>query len=57
MTYPAGHDPEGKVAAAYGLIGMPTTVFISPAGQVAATRVGEMSRSQLAAAIEELFGP
>ncbi len=56
VTYPAGHDPGGKVAVAYGLIGMPTTVFISPTGQVVATQVGEMSRSQLAAAIEELFG-
>ncbi len=55
VTYPAGHDPEGKVAVAYGLIGMPTTVFISPTGQVVATQVGEMSRSQLATAIEELF--
>lgn len=56
VTYPAGHDPEGKVAAAYGLIGMPTTVFISPTGQVVATRTGEMTRSQLQHAIEDLFG-
>ncbi len=56
MTYPAGHDPEGKAAGAYGPIGMPTTVFISPTGQVAATRVGETSRSHLQAAIEELLG-
>ncbi len=55
VTYPSGHDPEGKVAAAYRLAGMPSTVFISPSGQLLATRSGEMSRSQLEEAIEMLF--
>ncbi len=55
VTYPSGHDPEGKVASAYRLLGMPSTVFISPSGKIVATRTGEMSRSQLEDAIRALF--
>ena len=56
VTYASGFDPEGKVAESYRLLGMPTTVFISPSGRVVATRRGEMSQRQLEAAIDELFG-
>ncbi|MDQ3680612.1 MAG: TlpA family protein disulfide reductase, partial [Actinomycetota bacterium] len=56
VTHPAGYDPDGKVAASFSLVGMPTTVFISSTGQVLATRTGEMSRTQLEKAIEDLFG-
>ncbi len=55
VTYPSGHDPEGKVASAYGLVGMPTTVFISASGQRVATRTGEMTRAELEEALERLF--
>jgi len=55
--YPSGYDPEGKVAAAYGLRGLPTTVFISGDGRILATRRGEMTRPELDRAIEELFHP
>lgn len=55
VAYPSGHDPEGKVASAYRLLGMPSTVFISPSGKVLATRTGEMSRSQLEDAIRSVF--
>ena len=55
VTYRSGSDPDGKVASAYGLRGMPSTVFVSAAGQVVATRTGELSRSELEDKIEELF--
>ena len=55
VTYPSGHDPEGKVASAYRLVGMPSTVFISSSGEILATRAGEMSRSQLEDAMRTLF--
>ncbi len=55
VTYPSGHDPEGKVAPAYRLLGMPSTVFISPSGKVVAVRTGEMSRPQLEDAIRTVF--
>lgn len=55
VSYPSGFDPKGSVARAYGLYGMPTTVFISTDGRILATRTGELTESQLSTAITELF--
>ena len=55
VTYPSGFDPDGQVADSYRLVGMPTTVFVSPSGRVVATRRGEMSERQLEATIDKLF--
>ena len=57
VTYPSGSDPDGKVAADYGLRGMPSTVFISSDGQIVASRTGELSRSELDGMIEKLLLP
>lgn len=57
VTFPAGYDPEGKVARAYGLRGMPTTVFISAGGRILERRNGEMSGAELRQAIDRHFGP
>lgn len=57
VTFPAGYDPEGKVARAYGLRGMPTTVFISAGGRILERRNGEMSGAELLQAIDRHFGP
>lgn len=54
VTYASGSDPDGKVAAAYRLIGMPSTVLVSADGHVVATHTGELSRSQLDGMIEKL---
>jgi cytochrome c biogenesis protein CcmG/thiol:disulfide interchange protein DsbE len=56
VSYPSGFDPHGSVAAAYGLFGMPTTLFISPEGRVLERRTGEMSERELEATIRRLFG-
>ncbi len=56
VRYPSGYDPEGRVAAAYGLFGMPTTIFISPEGRLLHRRTGEMPRQELEGTIERLFG-
>ncbi len=56
VTYSSGFDPEGKVAAGYGLFGMPTTVFISPDGAVVAQHTGELSAAELEQAIDEHLG-
>lgn len=56
VRYPSGYDPEGRVAASYGLFGMPTTVFISADGRLLQRRTGEMSRQELERTIERLFG-
>ena len=56
VTYPSGFDPRGKVATAYDLIGMPTTVLITADGRVFGKRTGEMKRDELEAAIRDLLG-
>lgn len=56
VTYPSGFDPRGSVAAAYGLYGMPTTLFISPEGRVVERRTGEMSERELEGTLRRLLG-
>lgn len=56
VRYPSGFDPAGEVALAYGLYGMPTTIFISADGEVVGRRTGEMSRTELEATMARLFG-
>ncbi len=55
VTYPAAFDPENKVALAYGLTGMPTTVFISPKGELLERAQGELSEPQLEKILERLY--
>ena len=40
VTYPAGFTDDPQVLTRYQVIGMPTTIFISPSGQVYDRRVG-----------------
>jgi thiol-disulfide isomerase/thioredoxin len=55
VTYPAAFDPESKVALAYGLTGMPTTVFISPQGKLLERAQGELNEPQLEKILERLY--
>ncbi|MEO7836259.1 MAG: TlpA disulfide reductase family protein [Acidimicrobiales bacterium] len=55
VRYPSGYDPGGTTAAAYGLLGMPTTLFISAEGKVLERRTGEMSRRDLERTLQRLF--
>ena len=56
VTYPSGRDPNGEVAASYGLYGLPATVFISADGKILATRTGEIGQTELEQTITRLFG-
>jgi cytochrome c biogenesis protein CcmG/thiol:disulfide interchange protein DsbE len=56
VRYPAGYDPDGKVAQAFGLFGMPTTLFVGPDGTLLETHTGELTEKQLLEAIERHFG-
>lgn len=56
VTYPAAFDPENKVALAYGVTGMPTTVFISAKGELLQRASGELSEPQLESILERLYG-
>lgn len=53
VTYPAAHDPDGTTAAAYRAVGMPTTIFITRTGTVAAKHLGELTRPQLDTLIQD----
>jgi thiol-disulfide isomerase/thioredoxin len=55
VTYPAAFDPENKVALAYGLTGMPTTVFISPEGKLLERAQGELNEPQLKKILDRLY--
>ncbi len=55
VTYRLARDPQGVVYAAFGGIGMPTTVFIDASGIVREVVTGQMSESQLRSKITEYF--
>ncbi len=55
VRYPTGYDPDGQIGAAYGLFGMPTTVFVGADGALLETHTGEMTRQQLEESISRLF--
>lgn len=55
VQYPAGSDPDGTVAVAYGLFGMPTTLFVSPDGRVVDRHTGELSAAELERTIDRAF--
>lgn len=48
VTLPIAVDPDGRIGAAYGLIGMPTSVFVQPDGIIASRYPGAMDQSTLA---------
>lgn len=56
VTYESGFDPEGSVAAAYGLYGLPTTVLISSDGIVVAEVTGAVTEDRLLALVHEHLG-
>ena len=56
LTFPNTRDDSGAVGAgAYQIVGIPTTVFITPAGDVAHIQIGEMSLEQITAFTERLI--
>ena len=56
IRYPAGYDPDGRVAVDYGLLGMPSTLFIGADGRLLDVHTGELTRQQLEDTISRLFG-
>lgn len=54
VTVKAGYDPGGDVARAYGLLGLPATVFIDADGRIASTKLGELKRKTLEERIDAL---
>lgn len=51
INYPVLHDVDASVAASYGVAVFPTTVVVRE-GQIVASRVGEVTRTSLAAMVD-----
>lgn len=55
LTYPSGYDSNSDVALAYGLRGMPTTVFVDREGIIREVRTRALTREQILAIVEPLL--
>jgi cytochrome c biogenesis protein CcmG/thiol:disulfide interchange protein DsbE len=51
--FPNVRDPQGKLAAQYGLVGLPTTYVLDPQGRLARTMTGAQTYERLRQAVEE----
>lgn len=56
VSYLTLFDPHGDVADAYGLFGLPTTVFVSSHGAVLGRHSGQLDAATLQAALTQAFG-
>jgi cytochrome c biogenesis protein CcmG/thiol:disulfide interchange protein DsbE len=54
--FPNVRDPQGKLAARYGLAGLPTTYVIDPQGRLARSMTGPQTFQKLARAVREVDG-
>ena len=54
VTYPAGYDPRGDIAARYAVRGLPATVFISTDGRIVDFHQGELSAEELRERLDRL---
>ncbi len=55
ITYPTGTTNSAGVVGAYQLLGMPTTYFITPGGQIVRQWTGLLTESKLAELVDELI--
>jgi thiol-disulfide isomerase/thioredoxin len=55
VTYPAGTVQDAHVVSAYRLVGMPTTYFITPDGEIAEQWTGLLNEAKLAELVGELL--
>jgi thiol-disulfide isomerase/thioredoxin len=55
VTYPNGTTLDGEVVARYRVIGMPTTYFIKPNGEVVRQATGLMTKEKMTELVEELL--
>lgn len=57
VTFPSGFDHDGRVGAAYGIDGLPITVFVSPGGRVVNYHRGALTSRQLDTLVRRLLAP
>jgi len=56
VTYPVAVDPDFKVAGAYGLFGLPDTIFINEEGVVIGRHLGALNAAELQGWLHRLAG-
>jgi len=54
LPYAIGLDNSGAVGGAYGLIGLPLSIFIDASGKIASRHAGQMSETELRAGLEQI---
>jgi thiol-disulfide isomerase/thioredoxin len=54
-TYPTGTTSDAKVMRAYEVIGMPTTLFMTPNGEIVRKWTGLLTRDKMEELLEELL--
>jgi hypothetical protein len=52
VTYPSAYDREATLDVPYRLVGMPTTLLISPDGRLVRKLTGQVTEEELLAALE-----
>lgn len=57
LTYPILLDKDDSVIHEYGVIGLPTSVFVNAQGQITAIHVGGMDAAALKATLDKLLTP
>ncbi len=55
VTYPAGNTEDARVVPRYRVLGMPSTYFIKPNGEVLKWWTGAINRTQLRNLVTELI--
>lgn len=55
VSYPTGTTPNGEVMQAYQVIGMPSTYFITPKGEIVETWSGLLNEQKLGELVEKLI--
>ena len=56
VTYPVAYDGTGQTTGRYGLFGLPSTVFVNPAGTIVGVHAGALTSTVVAAALHQAFG-
>ena len=55
VQFPCGKDPKARVAAIFGVTGVPETYVIAPDGTLAYKRLGAVSEEELRLRLEDLL--
>ena len=55
VTYPNGTTFDAEVVKAYSILGMPTTLFIKPTGEIVEKWTGLLNREKMTELVEEML--